>query len=92
MSKGRARSCESKRAFRSAWHARRAMKEMIEKQKVIGDARIYPCRYCGRWHWGRFGGAQDRSARIINAIDRALSKDRHKTEAADRHTAPEETS
>lgn len=70
----RARSCESKRAFKSAGAARANMKTMTEKGRVFGLARVYPCRFCGMWHWGHIGGS-DRYARVVNAIDRALARD-----------------
>lgn len=71
----RARSCEGKRRFENAGHAKRVMRKVKADGCGIGETRIYKCRFCGKWHWGHAGDGTDRSARVIRAIDRALDRD-----------------
>ncbi len=71
----RARSCESKLTFRTAGLARKNRNKMLNSGRVTGSTRVYPCRFCGLWHWGHNGGPTDRYARVVNAIDRALARD-----------------
>lgn len=72
----RARSCESKQGFQNAGHAKRVMKRAMAAGKVYGSPSIYRCRFCGLWHWSGGSGSTTRYARVVDAIDRALSKDR----------------
>lgn len=72
----RARSCEGKQSFQNAGHAKRVMMQVVTAGKVYGEPRIYHCRFCGLWHWSGGSGPAARYARVVNAIDRALAKDR----------------
>ena len=78
----RARSCESKQGFQNAGHAKRVMKRAMAAGKVYGSPSIYRCRFCGLWHWSGGSGQAARYARVVNAIDRALTLDRARAERA----------
>ena len=69
------RSCTTKRSFRSAGAARAAMKAARRNAVTDGDLAVYPCRFCGGWHWGHADGAGSAMSRTVRAIDRALARD-----------------
>ena len=78
----RARSCEGKQAFQNAGHAKRIMMRVLAAGKVYGEPRLYHWRFCGLWHWSGGSGQAARYARVVNAIDRALTLDRARAERA----------
>ncbi|AZB63896.1 hypothetical protein EBL87_09155 [Cereibacter sphaeroides] len=79
----RARSCESKRSHQTSGDARAAMKAMIRAGRVIGEARVYHCRFCGLWHWGVVDGSHERRrVQTIAAIEKAVARDRELREGS----------
>lgn len=78
--------CGKKTKYPTAKAAGFAMWRARSSGRVLGLCNVYRCTVCGGWHWGRIRGTQGaRGQQVVNAIDRALSRDQEK-----RRDAPKE--
>ena len=67
----------TKKPYGKAGTARHAMRKAQEGGAASADAQVYPCKSCGRWHWGHPGGGR-RALHTITAVDRAVAADKLK--------------
>ena len=47
------KQCGSKMPYKSAYHARLAIKYSLKKHFIFHKLNPYKCKHCGKWHIGR---------------------------------------